>query len=166
MDTERVSSYETAMIGETSMKYLKLTIVIAAAVLGLMAADAIAAKGKGDPNAVKIESPFKGVVSNLSPAGVSVKGEVQLAKPDTSNPGGKSKPILQNVRFSVKGAKLTRDGKPCELKDVQKGDAATVTFTTKKDSDKFIVSQIDFGKGGDATEEKPKAVEKKSKEKK
>ena len=155
MDMRRAPSYETARTGETFMKYLKLTVGIAVAVLGLMAADAMAAGGKGDPNAVKVECPFKGVVSSSpSPASLSVKGEVQLAHPDKANTG-KSKPILQNIRFSIKGAKLTRDGKPCELKDVQKGDTASVTFVTKEGSEKRTASQIDFSSGGgDAGEKK------------
>ncbi len=121
-----------------------------------MAADAMAA-GKSDPNAVKIDSPFKGVVTNVSPTSLSVKGEVKLANAPKNNPNAdkKSKPIHQNVHFHVKGAKLTRDGKPCELKDIQKGDTATVTFTTKEGSDKRTVSQIDVTKGsGDAGEKK------------
>ncbi|MCX6908986.1 MAG: hypothetical protein NTY01_13215 [Verrucomicrobia bacterium] len=144
---------------------MKSTVVMAVVVLGLMATNTMAG-GKPDPNAVKVESPFKGVVGNVSPASVSVKGEVQLANPDKTNAGGKSKPILRNFPFSIKGAKLTRDGKPCELKDVQKGDTATVTFTTKKDSDKRVVSAIDFSKGGGGADEKPKAGEKKADEKK
>ena len=150
-----------------SMNYVKSTLVIAVAVLGLTATDSMAAGGKPNPYAVKpIESPFKGVVGNVSPTSVSVKGEVQLANPDKSNAGGKSKPTLQNFSFSIKGAKLTRDGKPCELKDVQKGDTATVTFTCKKDSEKRIVSAIDFSAGGGGAAEKPKAGEKKADEKK
>jgi hypothetical protein len=124
---------------------MKLT-VIAVAVLGLIAADAMAAgRRKPDPYAIKpIESPFKGVVGNVSPASVSVKGEVQLAHPDKNNPSSKS--TLRNFSFSIKGASLTRNGKPCELKDIQKGDMATVTFTTKQGSDKRTVSKIDVTK--------------------
>jgi hypothetical protein len=135
------------------MKHLKSTLVVAAVVLGLMAADGMAAGGRRDPNAIKVESPFKGTVSTVTAVGLTVKGEVQLANPDKNN--ASSKPPVQNVRFSIKGAKLTRDGKPCEMKDVQKGDSATVTFTTKEGSDKRTASQIDFSSGsGDAGEKK------------
>ena len=148
------------------MKYLKSTIMVAVVVLGLVAVDAMAA-GKPNPYETKIESPFKGVVSNIGPNGVSVKGEAKLANPP-KDASSKSKPPHENVHFSIKGAKLTRDGKPCELKDVQKSDSATVTFTTKKDSTKYIVSQIDFSTGGGAAtaDEKPKAAEKKAADKK
>lgn len=128
------------------MKSVKLMIVVAAAVLGATATDSMAAgRRRPDPYAIKpIESPFKGVVGNISPTSVSVKGEVQLAHPDKNNPV--RKPIRQNFSFSIKGASLTRDGKPCELKDVQKGDTASVTFTTKQGSDKRTVSKIDFSR--------------------
>lgn len=140
------------------MKYLKLTVVIVVAALGLMAADAMAQIGvRRNPNAATIENPFKGVVENVSSASLTVKGEVKLANPPRNNPNGdtKSKPMLQNVHFRIKGSKLTRDGKPCELKDIQKGDTATVTFTTKEGSETHIASEIDVTKGsGDAGEKK------------
>jgi len=138
------------------MNYLKSIIVVATVVLVPMAGDVMAAgRGGPDPYAVKIESPFKGVVSNISASSLSVKGEVQLAHPPKDGPSGKAKPNIDTVRFSLKGAKLTRNGKPCELKDVQKGDSVNVTFTTKADSDKRMATEVDFSTGGaDAGEKK------------
>ncbi|MBI5685030.1 MAG: hypothetical protein HZC54_08105 [Verrucomicrobia bacterium] len=136
------------------MKHFKSMIVVAAVVLGLMAADVMAG-GKPDPYAIKVESPFKGVVSTITPTSLSAKGEVQLANPPKDGSGGKSKPNIQTVRFSIKGAKMTRNGQPCELKDVQKGDSVNVEFTSKADSEKRVASKLDFSTGGaDAGEEK------------
>lgn len=136
------------------MKHLKSMIVIATVVLGLTATGVMAA-GKADPYAFKVECPFKGVVSTITSTSLSVKGEVQLAHPDKDGSGGKAKPNLQNIRFSIKGATITRDGKPCELKDVQKGDTALVTFATKEGSEKRTASKIEFSTGGgDAGEKK------------
>jgi len=143
------------------MKYLKLIIMVVVAAFCLMAVDAMAA-GKPNPYDTKIDSPFKGVVTNVGPNGVSVKGEAKLKNAPTTNKdsGNKVKPPHENVHFSVKGAKITRDGKPCELKDVQKGDTATVEFTVKADSDKRTVTKIDFTAGGGGSDEK-KAGDKK-----
>lgn len=133
--------------------------------LGLMVTDATAAGGKKDPYATKIESPFKGVVSNVSSTSMTVKGEVQLANPDKTNTSSRSKPILQNVHFSLKGAKLTRDGKPCEAKDAQRGDSVSVEFTSKEGSEKRIASIVSFSSKGSAadTEAKPEKQEKQEK---
>ncbi len=139
------------------MTYLKSIIMVVVAAFCLMAVDAMAA-GKPNPYATKVESPFKGVVTNIGPNNVSVKGEVKLASPPPASPNGnnasKGKTPHENVHFSVKGAKLTRDGKPCELKDVQKGDTASVEFTVKADSDKRTVTKIDFTTGGGADDKK------------
>lgn len=132
------------------MKLLKLPVIMAIAALGLMAADATAQYVRRDPNAIKVENPFKGIVENVSPSSMIVKGEVTPAFPSRVNPNGdntKSKPTLQNIHFHIKGAKLSRDGKPCELKDIQKGDTATVTFTQKEGSDTRTASQIEVTKG-------------------
>ena len=88
-----------------------------------------------------------------------------MAHPDKGNEGGKSKPNIQNVRFSIKGAEMTRNGKPCTFKDVQKGDTVVVTFSSKADSDKRTASKIEFLPAGSdaAAEEKPKGGEKKAK---
>lgn len=144
----------------TLMKYLKLATGIVVLAMGLIVTDATAAGGK-DPFAIKVESPFKGVVSNVSSSSVTVKGEVQLANPDKTNTNSKSKPILDSIRFSVKGAKLTRDGKPCEMKDAQKGDSVTVEFSTKEGSDKRVATDIRFSTKGSAvdTETKPEKQE-------
>lgn len=127
--------------------------------LGLMVTHATAA-GKPDPYAFKVESPFKGVVSTITASSITVKGEVQM--PNADKTSSKSKPNLQNVRFSTKGAKLTRDGKPCEVKDVQKGDSVVVDFAPKADSDKRVASELRFSSKGSAadTETKPDKAEK------
>jgi hypothetical protein len=134
------------------MKHLKLAVVVVVAVLGLAATDAMAQYVRRDPNAIKVESPFKGVVENVSPVSMTVKGEVQLAAPPRVNPNSdnaKSKPMHENIHFHIKGAKLTRDGKACELKDIQKGDAVSVTFTQKEGSDKRVATEINVTKGGE-----------------
>jgi hypothetical protein len=155
MDMRWLSSYESARTGETLMKNLKTIVVIAAIILGPMTANLMAAgRGGPDPYAIKIESPFKGVVGNISASSLSVKGEVMPAHAPKDGSSGKSKPNIDTVRFSLKGAKLTRNGKPCELKDVQKGDTASVTFTTKADSDKRTATAVDFSTGGADADEK------------
>ncbi|MCX6901238.1 MAG: hypothetical protein NT105_21385 [Verrucomicrobia bacterium] len=137
------------------MRHLKSIMVIAAVAFGLMAADVMMAGGKPDPYAFKVDCPFKGVVSTITATSLSVKGEVQSPGADKGPAGGKAKPNLQNIRFSIKGAKLSRNGKPCELKDVQKGDTVSVTFTTKADSDKRTATEVEFSTGGgDAGEKK------------
>ena len=139
------------------MKYLKSAVLIVTAALCLLAVDAMAA-GKANPYETMIESPFKGVVSAVTPASVSVKGDTKFKNADTANSGGKDgrgKPPRQSFHFAVtKDTKLTRDGKPCDMKTVQKGDAAVVEFTVKKDSDKRIAGKIDFTTGGGASDDK------------
>lgn len=146
------------------MKRSNLAIGITVAALGLLAADVMAARvatsapNRSGPRDV-IESPFDGVVVNVSPVGLSVKGEVKSPRRPANNPdpnGDKAnKPSHQTVHFSIKGAKITRDGKPCEVKDIQKGDTVSVTFKTKEGSEKHIVSEIAVSKGdGDAGEKK------------
>ena len=140
------------------MKYLKLITMVAVAAFCLMAVDAMAA-GKPNPYDTVVESPFKGLVMNIGPSNVSVKGEVKFKNAPKANPNGNAEKVKtphENVHFSIKGAKLTRDGKPCELKDVQKGDSATVTFTPPKEgSTKYVATQVDFStKGLGAAEEK------------
>jgi len=54
----------------------------------------------------------------------------------------------------LRSAALTSPCKPCELKDVQHDDTASVTFTAKANSDKRNVSQIDFSTGGGSAGEK------------
>ena len=141
------------------MKNTKLIVGIAAMALSLMIPNAMAqAPTRPDPNAIHIESPFKGVVVNATATSLSVKGEVKPPPPRTNNPNGnaeKAKPEHRDVHFSIKGAKLTRDGKPCEVKDILKGDSATITFTPPKPGGtKFLATQVDLTKAGAAEEKK------------
>lgn len=149
------------------MKCLQGTFIIAIAVLGLIAADATAqgtvgggrGGGGGIPQRIMIKNPFEGVVVSISPTKLSVKGEATLELTISKRQVGR-----ETVHFSVKGATLTRDGKPCELKDVQKGNTATVKFTIKGNDknirasiitqeDKLIATQIVFStKSGDVSD--------------
>jgi len=43
--------------------------------------------------------------------------------------------------------KILRDGKTCELKDLQKGDTVSVTFSTKPGNSLHRVTQVSVGKG-------------------
>ena len=143
------------------MKHLKFVVVMAVVVLGLMTADVMAppvispgGPGGGkvdinDPNMLKIESPFKGVVNYVNPACLTVRGEVKLLNPpaNNANAGKKSKPILKSIRFYIKDTVLTRNSQPCDFKDIQSGDTATVTFVTEEGGrGRFMATQIDFTK--------------------
>jgi hypothetical protein len=144
------------------MKYLKSTIPLVVAVLGWTAVDARAA-GKANPYETTIESPFKGVVVNLSQTTVTVKGETKFKNPAAGNPANgdtRGKPPQQPFHFLVKGVDITRDGKKCEMKDVQKGDGAVVEFTTKLGSEKRYVTKVNFTSGGLSGDDK-KAGDKK-----
>ncbi len=132
--------------------------MIAVSVFCLATVDVMAA-GKPDPYETAIESPFKGVVTVTTQISVSVKGETKFKNAGPQASGSKDergKPPRQSFHFSInKDTKLTRDGKPCDLKAVQKGDGAVVEFTPKKDSQKRIASKIDFSSsGGDAGDDK------------
>ncbi len=53
----------------------------------------------------------------------------------------------RTVNFTIKPeAQVTRDGKTCELKDLKKGDAVYVIFTTKPGSSLPRVTQVSVGK--------------------
>ena len=92
-----------------------------------------------DPNAVgRISSPFQGVVVSLTANSVSVKSSKAAA--------GRSSG--RTVNFAIKPeAKVLRDGKTCELKDLQKGDTVSVTFNSKPGSSLHRVTQVSVGKG-------------------
>jgi len=127
--------------------------LILCAVTALDAGAASARGKKVDPNAVDtVPSPFRGVVVNVTPGTVLVKGEVMTRDPS----GGKGKEVKEDrsVSFSIKpDTRVTRDGKPAEFKDVQKGDPVAVTFTTKKGSSLKHVTEVAVGKDyGDAPE--------------
>jgi hypothetical protein len=92
-----------------------------------------------DPNAVgRIRSPFQGEVVSVTANSVSVK----------SAKGTSGKSSGRTVSFTIKPeAKIIRDGKACELKDLQKGETISVTFTAKPGSSLNRVTQILAGKG-------------------
>ncbi|MCX6898311.1 MAG: hypothetical protein NT105_06380 [Verrucomicrobia bacterium] len=132
------------------MKNVKLTVGIVATVLSLMIPDAMA-QGQGpNPDAINIESPFKGVVFNMNPTGLTVRGELNPPNPPANKTSGSSKIKSENrsVHFAIKGARITRGGwRPCELKDLQRGDSVTVTFMApKQGSSKFAATQVDIAK--------------------
>ena len=138
------------------MKNAKWMIGIVAAVLGWLATDAMAqAPGRPSPYVITLESPFKGVVVKTSVVSLTVNGEVKLVPRRSQKASGsfiEPKTELQDVEFSIKDATFTRDGKPCKLKDIKKGDAATVECTSPKQGvSKFIATQVDLtSKGGDS----------------
>ena len=152
------------------MKHVKWMMSVAIAVCGLMASDAMAAKSTTTPpvgprpNGDRIDCPFIGIVTSVSTTGLTVKGEAHAQRPP--GPGApapaQNKPEHQSVHFSIKaGAKITCGGKPCELKDIKKGYKASVTFTTKADSSKLTVTEIECSEASDSPAEKPKPGEKK-----
>lgn len=91
-----------------------------------------------DPNAVgRINSPFHGVVVSVTANGVVVKSE--------KGAGGASR--SRTVSFTIKPeAAIVRDGKTCSLKELQKGDAISVTFNTKQGSSQHHVTKVVVGK--------------------
>jgi len=92
-----------------------------------------------DPNAVgRIRSPFQGEVVSVTATSVSVK----------SSKGTAGRSSSRTVNFAIKPeAKVLRDGKVCELKDLQKGDTVSVTFNSKPGSSLHRVTQVSAGKG-------------------
>jgi hypothetical protein len=92
-----------------------------------------------DPNAVgRIRSPFQGEVVSVTANSVSVKSSKGIAGRTSG----------RTVCFAIKPeAKVLRDGKVCELKELQKGDTVSVTFNTKPGSSLPRVSQVSVGKG-------------------
>ncbi len=132
------------------MKTVMLTGGIVATVLGLMIADVMAQVPGPNPDGAAIESPFKGVVVNINPVGLIVKGEPNPTNPPTNKTSVSLKNNLESrsIHFAIKGARITRGGwRPCELKDLQKGDTVTITFTPpKQGSSKFVATQVDITK--------------------
>ena len=92
-----------------------------------------------DPNAVgRISSPFQGEVVSVTANSVSVK----------SSKGGTGKSNGRTVSFAIKPeAKILRDGKTCDLKELKKGDTVSVTFNAKAGSSQHRVTQVSVGKG-------------------
>jgi hypothetical protein len=145
--------------GVTMMKTMKLTAGIAATVLSVMIPNATAQTPGANPDAINIESPFRGVVVNITPIGLTVKSEPAPTSPPAGKTGGitRVKSDSRGVHFATKGARITRGGwRPCELKDLQRGDTVTITFTPpKQGSSKFIATQVDIAKEPTAAEKLP-----------
>ena len=86
----------------------------------------------------RIRSPFQGEVVSVTANNVSVK----------SSKGTSGRSSGRTVSFAIKpDARVLRDGKTCELKDLQKGDTVSVTFSTKPGSSLHRVTQVSVGKG-------------------
>lgn len=128
------------------MKNMKLIAGIATTVLCLLVSGPMAQGQAPNPDAVNIESPFRGVVFNMTPISLTVKAEPNPASKGGVSPRGRLD--SKSVHFSIKGARVTRGGwRPCELKDLQRGDTVTITFTPPKEgSSKFIATQVDIAR--------------------
>jgi hypothetical protein len=131
----------------TSSRLLALTAILMTWILTAFDTEAASnRRRKVDPNAVDtVPSPFRGVVVNVTPATLLVRGEVTTRDPS----GGKGRKVKEDrsVSFSIKAdTRITRNGKPAELKDVQKDEFVSVTFTTKKGSSLKHVTEVAVGK--------------------
>ncbi len=122
---------------------------IVGAVLGWLALDAMAqapAPGRPSTYVISIVSPFKGVVVKTSVVSITVNGEVKLIPRRTQKASGsfiEPKTEMQDVEFAIKDATFTRDGKPCKLTDIKKGDNAVIECTSPKQGvSKYIASEV------------------------
>jgi hypothetical protein len=145
--------YETAVTGGLMMKTAKWSAGVAAAVLSWLVPVAVAqVPGRPSPSAIIAESPLKGVVVSATPVSLTVNGEVKVVPRRMHGLNSvKDEPKVerQDVQFAIKDAKVTRDGKSCEPKDIRRGDTATVEFTSPKPgSTKFIATQVDVTSKG------------------
>jgi hypothetical protein len=133
---------------------VKPTAVFAAIVLSFISLDVLAQNPApptpgAKPEAENVVNSFKGVVVSMNPVGLIVKGEfnqpASAAGKAPASPKGKS--VAQTVAFVVKGAKVTRNGwRPCEPKDLQKGETVTVTFTPPaQPRAKAVATVVDIG---------------------
>ncbi|MBI5821407.1 MAG: hypothetical protein HZA88_20760 [Verrucomicrobia bacterium] len=142
------------------MKTSKLIVGTLATVLSLMIPDAAtqAPPGRFSPYAIFAESPLKGVVVNATAIVLTVNGEVKLVPRHTQRANGNaipSKTERQDIEFSIKNARITRDGKPCDPKSIRKGDSATIEFTSpKQGSSKFIATKVDLTSRGSGNSER------------
>ena len=125
------------------MRNVRLTAGIVATVLSWMSLEAMAQSPAAKPDAASEENTFKGVVVNMNPVGLIVKGEFTAAKA-AANPKGKS--VAQTVPFMVKGAKITRCGwRPCEAKDLEKGTPVSITFASPAQARaKLVATRIEI----------------------
>ncbi|MBI5684760.1 MAG: hypothetical protein HZC54_06740 [Verrucomicrobia bacterium] len=128
------------------MKNMKLITGIATTALCLLTSCQMVQGQAPGAGAASIESPFKGVVVNMTPVSLTVKNEPNPAGKGAGNP--RVRLDSKSVHFTIKGARITRSGwRPCELKDLQRGDTVTITFTAPKEgSSKFIATQVDIAK--------------------
>lgn len=137
------------------MRSVKLTAGLAAIVLGLMNLVAMA-QGTAGPDAA---NTFRGVVVNTNPVGLIVKGESNPSNPSANEASGGSrgKSGSRTVHFSAKGAKVTRGGwRPCELKDIEKGDTVTITFTPPaQPKGKYVATRVEIGGELSAADKQP-----------
>jgi len=134
------------------MRIARRAFGIAAAVLSLTGVAALAqgqAQGQGAATESAATASFRGVVVNVNAMAMSVKGELLGSGTAPGAAAGKTgaskKADLRNVVFFIKEAKITRGGwRPCELKEVQKGDTVTITFTPPSQRGaKILASQVD-----------------------
>lgn len=141
------------------MKNMKLTVGIVSTVLCLMVSDMRVEGQAPASDATGIENPFKGVVTNVNPVGLTVKSDSNASKSPAGKAGGisRSRSDSRGIHFAIKGARITRGGwHPCELKDIQRGDSVTIAFTPPKEgSSKFIATQIDIARELSAAEKLP-----------
>ena len=100
------------------MRNVNLIAGIVTTVLSSMGSAAMAQGPQAKPDAVNLESSFKGVVVTANSVGLTAKGEFNLPSPPaTKAPGSsKSKSSSRSVHFSIKDAKITRGWHPCEAK--------------------------------------------------
>jgi hypothetical protein len=123
-----------------------------------------AQKGRrANPNAEEnIPSPFRGTVVNVSGTTLVVRGVVKGKAPGAGKGGDAVD--SRSVSFSLKPeVAITRNGKPAEVKDIQKDDFVAVTFSVKKGSSLKHVTAVAVGKDAAVAQEKPAGGKKKKK---
>lgn len=149
------------------MKTTRTTALVAALILCATAAfDAEAARRPKGPGNIEdaITSPFAGTVANVSAVSLTVRGEVKLK--NAGGERGKEEAESHSISFSIKPeTQITRNGKPAQLKDIQKGEFVSVTFTTKQGSSLKHVTAVIVGKDASEVQAPPKGERKKKKQK-
>lgn len=126
------------------MKNLRLVAGVATIVLSSVGWNAL---GQAPGDAEAPESSFKGVVVSITSTSLNAKGELGTASATASkSAGSRGKSAARSVHFLIKNAKVTRGGwRPCDAKDIEKGEAVTVIYTTSTQGRgaKFVASQVD-----------------------
>lgn len=146
------------------MRVTKYALLCAGWVIwAAVAHDAVAASKRVDPNAVDtVPSPFRGAVISTSDTTLIVRGDVKVKNPSAGK--GKETTESHTISFSIKPeTTITRNGKPAQLKDVQKDEFVSVTFTSKKGSSLKHVTAIAVGKEAAEVPSKSKGEKKKKK---